>query len=161
MGDEFAVPVEWNHDAQLDWQLLDDPLHAGMARLVRDCNRLYRTTPALYELDAEPSGFEWLDFADAAHSVLAFARKGRDAAAEVVVAINATPVVRYGYRLGVPLAGTYAELLNTDSAHYGGSNVGNQGAVATEAVPAHGRAQSVALTLPPLAAVMFARDGAS
>jgi 1,4-alpha-glucan branching enzyme len=161
MGDEFAVPVEWNHDAQLDWPLLEDPLHAGVSRLVGDCNRLYRALPAFYELDAEPSGFEWLDFADAAHSVLAFARKGRNPEAEIVVAINATPVVRYGYRLGVPLAGKYDEVLNTDSAHYGGSNVGNQGAVLSEAVAAHGRAQSVLLTLPPLAVVMFAREGSS
>jgi 1,4-alpha-glucan branching enzyme len=156
MGDELAVTSEWNHDAQLDWQLLEDPLHAGVSRLVRDCNHLYRTTPALYELDAEPGGFEWLDFADAAHSILAFLRRGRSREAEVVVAINATPVVRYGYRLGVPAAGAYRELLNTDSQHYGGSNVGNQGTVATEDVPANGRPQSLALTLPPLAAVLLA-----
>jgi 1,4-alpha-glucan branching enzyme len=158
MGGEFAVAAEWNHDAQLEWQLLEDPLHAGVSRLVGDCNRLYRTTPALHELDAEPAGFEWLDFADAAHSVLAFARKGRAPEGEIVVAINATPVVRYGYRLGVPASGAYGELLNTDSAHYGGTNVGNEGLVSTQPIPAHGRAQSVALTLPPLAAVVFARE---
>jgi 1,4-alpha-glucan branching enzyme len=156
MGDELAMPAEWNHDGQLDWQLIEDPLHAGVSRLVRDCNRLYRTTPALYELDSEPGGFEWLDFSDAALSVLAFERKGRSAAAQILVAINATPVVRYGYRLGVPVSGAFRELLNTDSAHYGGSNVGNEGAVVSEAIPAHGRAQSLALTLPPLAAVVFA-----
>jgi 1,4-alpha-glucan branching enzyme len=158
MGGEFAVAAEWNHDAQLEWQLLEDPLHAGVSRLVGDCNRLYRTTPALHELDAEPAGFEWLDFADAAHSVLAFARKGRAPEGEIVVAVNATPVVRYGYRLGVPASGAYGELLNTDSAHYGGTNVGNEGLVSTQPIPAHGRAQSVALTLPPLAAVVFARE---
>ncbi|MBV8198381.1 MAG: 1,4-alpha-glucan branching protein GlgB [Candidatus Eremiobacteraeota bacterium] len=158
MGDEFGVPAEWNHDAQLEWQLLEDPLHAGVSRLVSDCNRLYRTLPALHELDTEPGGFEWLDFSDAAHSVLSFVRKARTPGAEVVVAINATPVVRYGYRLGAPAAGAYGELLNTDSAHYGGSNVGNEGAVATETIPAHGRAHSLVLTLPPLAAVVFARE---
>jgi 1,4-alpha-glucan branching enzyme len=158
MGDEFASVREWNHDAQLEWHLLDDPLHAGMQRLVRDCNRLYRSSPALYELDVEPRGFEWIDFQDAAHSVLAFARLGRDPETPaVVVLLNATPVVHYGYRIGVPEAGRYAEALNTDSEHYGGSNVGNQGTVDSEAIPAHGRAHSIGVTLPPLATVIFVR----
>ncbi|MEO6836612.1 MAG: 1,4-alpha-glucan branching protein GlgB [Candidatus Tumulicola sp.] len=154
MGDEFAVVREWDHDAQLDWGLLSDELHAGVARLVRDCNRVYRTTPALYELDSQPEGFEWIDFADADDSVLTFLRKGRGS--ELVLAVvNATPVVRYGYRIGVPQAGTYRETINTDSHHYGGSNVGNAGAVESEDVPAHGRLHSVVLTLPPLAALVF------
>ncbi|MBV8331596.1 MAG: 1,4-alpha-glucan branching enzyme, partial [Candidatus Eremiobacteraeota bacterium] len=156
MGDEIAAVKEWNHDAQLDWQLLDDPLHAGIGRLVRDCNRLYRAQPALYELDTEPEGFEWIDFQDSAHSVLAFARRGRDRSAPPLIAVlNATPVVRYGYRIGVSEPGSYGELLNTDSEHYGGSNVGNQGSVDSEEVAAHGRPQSLSVTLPPLAMVIF------
>ena len=154
MGDEIAAPREWNHDAQLDWGVLDDGLHAGVARLVRDCNRLYRAIPALHELDCEPQGFEWIDCNDSANSVLAFLRRGRAGEAAVVV-VNATPVVRYGYRIGVPRPGTYREALNTDSQHYGGSNVGNQGSVVTEPIPAHGHADSLALTLPPLAVVIL------
>ncbi len=154
MGDEIAAPREWNHDAQLDWGVLDDGLHAGIARLVRDCNRLYRAIPALHELDCEPQGFEWIDCNDSANSVLAFLRRGRVGEAAVVV-VNATPVVRYGYRIGVPRPGTYREALNTDSQHYGGSNVGNQGSVVTEPIPAHGHADSLALTLPPLAVVIL------
>jgi 1,4-alpha-glucan branching enzyme len=160
MGDEFAAPREWNHDAQLDWSVLGDELHSGVARLVRDCNRLYRDTPALYELDCEPAGFEWIDFADTSNSVLAFARIGRGGE-PVVVALNATPVVRYGYRLGVPRAGIYREAINTDSHHYGGSNVGNQGSVASEKIASHGHADSLLLTLPPLATLVFAYGATS
>ena len=155
MGDEFAAPREWNHDAQLDWDVLSDELHAGVARLVRDCNRLYRNAPALYEFDCESRGFEWIDSADAANSVLAFSRHGRSD--EVVVVLNATPVVRYGYRLGVPQSGTYREALNTDSQYYGGSNVGNQGIIGSENVASHGRADSLLLTLPPLGTLVLAR----
>ncbi|MGA8574530.1 MAG: 1,4-alpha-glucan branching protein GlgB [Candidatus Cybelea sp.] len=157
MGAELGTLLEWNHDAQLDWTLLTDELHAGLQRLVRDCNALYRALPALHRLDAEPAGFEWIDFQDAARSVLAFVRKGGNDDEPVVVAINATPVVHYGYRLGVPSPGTYREVLNTDSQFYGGSNVGNDGAIETEAIAAHGRATSVALTLPPLAALVLRR----
>ena len=136
------------------------PLHAGIARLVRDCNRFYRDYGALHELDTDPRGFEWLDFSDAQNSVLAFLRRARDpSAAEVIVALNATPVVRYGYRIGVPRGGEYAEILNTDSEHYGGGNVGNQGSVRSEDVVSHGKSQSLMLTLPPLALVAFARTG--
>jgi 1,4-alpha-glucan branching enzyme len=157
MGNEFGAVREWNHDVGLDWGLLGDQLHAGVARLVRDLNRVYRGTPALYELDAQPQGFEWIDFSDADDSVLAFSRRG-PAGECVVAAINATPVVRYGYRIGVPRAGTYRETINTDSAYYGGGNVGNEGAVASEAIPAHGRTHSVALTLPPLAVLLLTHD---
>jgi len=158
MGDEFGVLREWNHDAQLDWQLLDDPLHAGVARLVGDCNRLYCGNSAMHELDAEPAGFEWLDFADAEQSILAFLRRPRrPGAPELVVALNATPVVHYGYRLGVPRDGEYAEILNTDSEHYGGGNVGNQGSVRAQEVAAQAKPYSLSLTLPPLAVVVLAR----
>jgi 1,4-alpha-glucan branching enzyme len=160
MGDEFAAPREWNHDGQLDWNVLDDPLHAGVARLVRDCNRLYRQSPALFERDCEPQGFEWLDFSDSAHSIFAFARHG-STSQSVVVLLNATPIVRYGYRIGVPQAGTYCEAINSDSAHYGGSNVGNEGALVSEAVGSNARANSLLVTLPPLATLVFTCDPAT
>ncbi len=154
MGNEIAAPKEWNHDAQLDWGVLDDALHAGVAHLVRDCNRLYRATPALYELDCDPHGFEWISCDDSTNSVLAFLRRSR-AGEFAVVVVNATPVVRYGYRIGVPQPGTYREALNSDSEHYGGSNVGNQGSVVSEAIAANGHADSLSLTLPPLAVVVL------
>jgi 1,4-alpha-glucan branching enzyme len=155
MGDEIAALREWNHDAQLDWGLLHDPLHAGVSRLVRDCNALYRALPALHILDADPTGFEWIDYSDAASSVIAFVRRGRPEDPVAVVACNATPVPRGGYRLGVPQPGRYREALNTDSEFYGGSNAGNAGGVASEPIPAHGRQHSIVLTLPPLATLVF------
>jgi 1,4-alpha-glucan branching enzyme len=159
MGDELAVPQEWNHDAQLDWGVLRDASHAGIQRLVRDCNVLYRDSPALHRLDAEAAGFEWIDYQDAAQSVLSFARKGgADDGEHLIVAINATPVIRRHYRIGAPRSGAYRELLNTDSEFYGGSNVGNLGRIATEGVAAHGHEQSLRLTLPPLAAVVLSFD---
>jgi 1,4-alpha-glucan branching enzyme len=156
MGGEFGVTNEWNHDAQLDWGLLDDEMHAGLQRLARDCNRLYSSAPALYELDAQAQGFEWIDFQDASSSVLAFSRRGRDERGEhFIFVMNATPVVRTGYRLGTPRAGTYREVINTDSHFYGGSDVGNGGEIGTQAISAHGRPQSLLLTLPPLAVLVL------
>ncbi len=156
MGAELAATREWNHDGQLEWELLGDELHAGVGRLVRDCNALYRSTPALHRLDAEPPGFAWIDFQDAAQSVLVFARSSGGASDEhCIVAINATPLARHGYRIGAPGAGTYDEALNTDSAYYGGSNVGNGGAVTTLAVASHGYPQSLRLSLPPLAVLVL------
>ena len=156
MGCEFAQEREWNHDQSLDWHLLSDPAHAGVQSLVRDLNTLYRASPALYQQDFVPAGFEWIDHSDAAHSVLSFVRHGHDAGTFTVVVCNFTPQVWQGYRLGVPQPGCYREVLNTDSAHYGGSNVGTPlGAANTEAVPCHGKPHSVLLTLPPLATVFF------
>jgi 1,4-alpha-glucan branching enzyme len=155
MGCELAQAQEWNHDGQLEWNALNDPLHAGVQRLVRDCNALYHSSPALHRLDAEPAGFEWIDFADASHSVLAFARKSSDGT-HCIVAINATPVVHHAYRLGALRSGTYREVLNTDSEFYGGSNVGNLGVLETEAMASHGHPNSLVLTLPPLGAVILA-----
>ncbi|MDE2629281.1 MAG: 1,4-alpha-glucan branching protein GlgB, partial [Burkholderiales bacterium] len=160
MGCEFAQEREWNHDQSLDWHLLDEPgasnLHRGMQSLLRDLNSLYRATPALYQRDFVPEGFEWIDHGDADRSVLSFVRRGADPNALVVVACNFTPTPHRGHRLGVPNAGTYRECLNTDSAHYGGSNVGTPlGAATAEAVACHGRAQSIVVDLPPLATVMF------
>jgi 1,4-alpha-glucan branching enzyme len=156
MGCEFAQEREWNHDQSLDWHLLDDPLHAGMRSLLRDLNTLYRAAPALYQRDFEPEGFEWIDAHDAEHSVLSFVRRGVDPAAMILVVCNFTPTLHRGYRLGVPNPGNYRECLNTDSMHYGGSNVGTPLGIATAvAVACHGRAQSILIDLPPLATVMF------
>ena len=155
MGGEFAQEREWNHQQSLDWHLLADPLHAGMQSLVRDLNGLYRNTPALHELDCEPEGFEWIEANDPDNSVIAFARRNRAGDRLAVVVCNFTPIVRTGYRLGVPKPGWYSERLNTDSVSYGGSNVGNFGGVGTRDEPAHGRPVSVELTLPPLAMVVL------
>ena len=156
MGCEFAQVREWNHDQSLDWHLLDNPQHAGVQRLVRDLNQLYQSTPALYALDFTPAGFEWIDQQDAAHSVLCFIRRGNNPGTFNVVICNFTPVVQTAYRIGVPQPGDYRERLNTDSAHYGGSNAGTPLGMATaEAVGWHGHAQSIVLTLPPLATVFL------
>jgi len=155
MGCEFAQEREWNHDASLDWHLLDSPEHAGMQRLVRDLNQFYRHTPALHTQDFTPAGFEWIDHDDARRSTLSFVRKSADGGL-VLVVCNFAPVVHHGFRLGVPLAGDWHERLNTDSAYYGGSNVGTPlGAATTQPVHSHGRANSLVLNLPPLATVFL------
>ena len=156
MGCEFAQEREWNHDRSLDWHLLDDPLHAGMQRLVRDLNHLVRDTPALHQLDFVPGGFEWIDHQDAGRSILSFMRRGNDEHACILAVCNFTPAPHAGFRLGVPQPGSYHECLNTDSQHYGGSNVGTPFALAqAEAVASHGRAWSILIHLPPLATVFF------
>ncbi len=160
MGCEFAQEREWNHDRSLDWHLLADDsqgnFHVGVSRLLRDLNALYRSTPALYQRDFTPEGFEWIDHQDADHSVLAFLRRGHDTGTLIVAVCNFTPSAHIGYRIGVPHAGHYRERLNTDSAHYGGSNIGTPLGVATaQAVPLHSRAQSIVIDLPPLATVFF------
>ena len=156
MGQEFAQGTEWNHDAELPWWLLQYDYHAGVQRLVRDHNRLYRATPALHRLDCSGEGFEWIDAHDADRSIYAWVRKDGQGGQAIVVA-NMTPVPREDFRLGVPDgASAWAEALNTDSAHYGGGNLGNGGAaLRIEPVASHGRAQSVVLTLPPLATVFL------
>jgi 1,4-alpha-glucan branching enzyme len=163
MGSEIAQEREWNHDAELDWGLLGDPSHAGIQRLVRDLNRLYAAEPALHRRDAVPEGFRWLIGDDRANSVFAFLRlgEGRGEApdAPVLVVCNMTPVPRHGYRIGVPHAGRWREIANTDSRFYGGSDLGNDGAVHTIDQSAHGESQSVLLTLPPLATVMLRAEG--
>ena len=155
MGAEFAQEREWNHDASLDWHLLGDEMHAGVQRLVRDLNTLYRASPALYTQDFDGAGFEWIDHDDAERSLLAFVRRGRDGQ-KMLVVCNFAPVVHRGLRLGVPEPGRWQERLNTDSSYYGGSNVGTPfGAAASEPVPGHGRAQSIVIDLPPLATVFL------
>jgi 1,4-alpha-glucan branching enzyme len=153
MGCEFAQYAEWNADRSLDWHLLEHAPHQGMRRLVRDLNNVYRHFPALHELDCEAAGFEWIVHDDVAHSVFAFVRRARDGSF-VVAVCNFTPVVRQGWRLGVPAAGSYREIINTDGEVYGGSGVGN-GVLATEPVAWHGQGQSLMMTVPPLATVMW------
>jgi 1,4-alpha-glucan branching enzyme len=155
MGAEFAQQREWNHAESLDWHLLEEPLHAGIQRLVRDLNKLYRETGALHERDCELEGFSWIDFHDVDSSVVSYIRRGADADHFVVAVCNFTPVVRHGYRIGVPQGGRYRECLNTDSSFYGGSNVGNAGQVAAEDVRSHGFTHSLCLTLPPLAVLIL------
>jgi 1,4-alpha-glucan branching enzyme len=163
MGCEFAQNDEWNHDRSLDWHLLQHPEHRGVQALVRDLNHLYRDHPALHALDCEPGGFEWIEANDAEHSCLAFLRHG--GGSSVLVAANFTPMPRESMRLGVPDAWRQQrlrELLNTDSAHYGGANIGNGArALVVEPITAHGRTQSVLLTLPPLAVVVLTVEPAA
>ena len=158
MGGEFGQWREWNHDRSLDWHLCAWPEHDGLKRLVQHLNWLYRNEPAFYELDDTSEGFEWIDFLDSDNSVVAFLRKSRAGDALVFV-VNATPVVREGYRIGVPQAGWYEELLNTDAVHYGGANHGNFGGMHAEATPWQGKSHSLMLRLPPLAVVGFKWKG--
>ncbi len=160
MGGEFGQEREWDHGRELDWHLLQDPAHRGVSALVRDLNTLHREEPALHEGDCEPWGFRWIDCQDREGSVVSVLRRGEDPQEAVAVVLNFTPEVRRGYRVGVPLPGTWRELLNTDSRHYGGSDVGNLGAVFAEPVPCHGFPQSLCLTLPPLGALFLKPRGA-
>jgi len=151
MGLEMAQPREWAHEEQLDWQLQDDPLHAGMTRWLTDLNRLYRADPALHAGDFDADSFRWVDADDALQSVISFTRLGGDR--EILVVVNLTPVPRRPYRVGVPRPGAWRELLNSDSAFYGGSGVGNWGAVEATPEPWHGQRWSLNLSLPPLGLV--------
>ena len=155
MGCEFGQWKEWNHDESLDWSLLQYPFHSGLQRWVRDLNTFYRGQPALYELDADPAGFEWIDCCDTQRSILSFRRKGRDTAAQVVFVCNFTPEPRQNYRVGVPAHGEWKELLNSDAPMYGGSGQGNLGSVTAAPIPMHGQPYSLNLTLPPLAIIAF------
>jgi len=158
MGGEFGQTTEWDHDGSLDWSALQFPLHQGVAALIRDVNRVYRAERALHVYDVDPRGFQWLIGNDSEQSVLAFVRAPDEPTeptespetAPIVVICNFTPVLREDYRVGVPIAGEYVELLNTDAACYGGTNVGNLGRLTTEPVPWHGHPQSLSMTLPPL-----------
>ena len=156
MGGELGQWEEWNHDTELDWALLKEPSHAGLRLLVGDLNRLVKELPCLSEMDGDWRGFEWIDFSDVEQSVVSFVRWSADKASGLVFAFNFTPVVRGPYRIGVPRPGRYEEILNTDSACYGGSGVGNMGAVKAEEIGKHERAFSIEFTLPPLAALAFA-----
>ena len=159
MGGEFGQISEWNVDSSLDWHLLDSPLHQGIKRLVSDLNRLYRTEPALHQLDNDQRGFAWIDCNDRDNSVLTWIRRAVDPRDFVVVVGNFTPVVREGYRVGVPEPGFYREIFNGDSEWYGGANIHNHGGVEAEDQPWHGHSWSILLRLPPLAVSVFKRDG--
>ncbi|MEM2973142.1 MAG: 1,4-alpha-glucan branching protein GlgB [Candidatus Caldarchaeum sp.] len=153
MGGEFGQWDEWSHTKQLDWPLTSHEQHAGLQRLVHDLNHVYRSEPALHELDADPQGLEVVDFSDFEQSVVSYIRKAGCSEDQILVVLNFTPVPRLGYRLGVPAPGLWRELVNTDAREYGGSGVGNLGGVEAEPKPMHGRAYSLSLTLPPLAAL--------
>jgi 1,4-alpha-glucan branching enzyme len=155
MGADFAQGNEWNHNHSLDWDLLRWPLHRQLQQFVKDLNRLYRSQPALYEVDFHYWGFEWIDFHDTDNSIVTFLRRAKDPDDFVVFVFNFTPVVREGYRIGVPKAGFYSELLNSDSSIYGGQNIGNAGGVPTQDFPWQGRQHSLQVTAPPLAMVVL------
>ena len=155
MGSEIAPYTEWNHNQSLDWHLLQYPVHQGVQNVVRDLNRLYRSIPALHVADCEHQGFEWLESDAADTSVIAYMRRGKTEDEVVVVVCNFTPVVRYDYRVGVPMQGFYEEKLNTDSTYYGGSNVGNDGGRWSDDQGHHSRPYSLRLTLPPLATIVL------
>lgn len=158
MGGEFGQWREWSHDTSLDWHLLMFPSHQGVLRVISDLNRLYRSEPALHEFDCDPKGFEWIDANDADASVYSFLRKSRHGET-ILVVLNATPVVREDYRVGVPLGGWWRELFNSDSEYYWGSGQGNAGGVMAEELPSHGRPFSLRLRLPPLGALFFKHNG--
>jgi 1,4-alpha-glucan branching enzyme len=158
MGSEFAQRREWHHDRELDWHLLNEPEHKGVHDLLRDLNRLYREEPALHELDSDPAGFQWLIGDDRANSTFAWLRKSSSGDPLLVVA-NFTPVVRGGYRVGVPITGRWREIFNSDAACYGGSNNGNGGGILAEQVEQHGQPLSVSLTVPPLGVVILRPEG--
>jgi 1,4-alpha-glucan branching enzyme len=153
MGGELAQENEWNHDAQLDWRLLGQPEHAGIHRLVKDLNRVYREEPALWELDFDQAGHRWLDAHDVGRNVFAFVRYGAGGRRPVVCLCNLSPVPRGHYRVGLPHGGRWREAVNTDSEHYGGSNMGNYGGVEAEDASWQGQPCSAEITLPPLAVV--------
>jgi 1,4-alpha-glucan branching enzyme len=160
MGGEFGQTNEWDHDTSLDWHLLEmGPYHRGLQQLVQDLNALYRTEPALYQVDFEPAGFRWIDCNDWEGSVISFLRRARSPENFLVFVCNFTPVVRHGYRIGVPRGGFYRERLNTDLYPYGGSNVGSGEGVWAEDIARHGFAHSISLTLPPLAALVLQPQG--
>ncbi|WP_265517941.1 1,4-alpha-glucan branching protein GlgB [Nitratireductor luteus] len=157
MGGEFAQEREWNHDWQLDWYHLDDPMHRGVRDLIRDLNTVYRNQKALHQLDCEPEGFEWIDASDPSLSAFFYLRKGSEGSNPVVVACNFTPVVREVHRIGLPCPGKWHEILNSDDVRYGGSGVTNGTVEATEE-PWHGRFASAALRLPPLGAIILTSE---
>ena len=155
MGGEIGQWHEWNHNAELDWALVGHHHHDGIRRLIGDLNRLYREQPALYEAEEEPKGFQWITCDDGDNSSYAFTRHAQNQDDFVVVAMNMTPVPRNNYKLGVPAAGFYSEILNTDAAIYGGSNLGNAGGVYSQTGASHGREQFISVTLPPLALLVL------
>jgi 1,4-alpha-glucan branching enzyme len=156
MGEEIGQWREWNHDTSLDWNLLEYDEHRGLHNLVRALNRIYRAEPALWEADSDPSGFRWIEADDADSNVIAFMRIAPSSGRRVVCVCNFSPVLRSRLKIGVPSAGRYREILNTDSSEYGGANIGNMGGVEAAGIPAHGFEHSIAIEMPPLAVIWFA-----
>ncbi len=159
MGGEFGQWREWAHDECLEWHLLQYLPHSGLQQWVSDLNRFYRNQPALYQLDFEQAGFEWIDCNDVEHSVVSLIRKARSTNDIVLAVCNFTPMTHFSYRVGVPQPGFWSELLNSDSKEYGGSGQGNLGGVEAAPIPLHGRPYSLTINLPPLATVFFKRKG--
>jgi 1,4-alpha-glucan branching enzyme len=160
MGCEFAQIREWNHDASLDWELLENPRHAGIHRWMQDLNKAYRDVPAMHELDMSPEGFEWIDCCDTENSVASLLRRSKTRPDEIVVVVmNFTPTPLHNYQIGMPRGGHWTEMLNSDADTYGGSGQGNMGGLDATPIPLHGRKWSVTLTLPPLGAVFLISDG--
>ncbi len=157
-GCEFAHGTEWDFDAAMQWDLLERPQHEGVKQIVADLNRLYREQPALYEVDFDGAGFEWIDCHDSSQSVLSYLRKDSSGEQIIAAVFNFTPVPRTNYRIGVPKAGFYREAVNSDAAFYGGSNVGNQGGVESEPVSWMGRPHSIPIALPPLAGLILVHE---
>lgn len=155
MGGEFGQWREWAHDDSLEWHLLDYPPHSGLKRWVEDLNRFYRGQPALYDLDREQAGFEWIDCNDVERSVVSLIRKGHSSDDSLIIVCNFTPTTHSNYQIGVPQPGFWRELLNSDAREYGGSGQGNLGGVEAAPIPLHGRPYSLTFTLPPLAAIFF------
>ena len=155
MGGEFGQWREWNHDDSLDWHLLGLESHSQIQRWVSDLNNAYRRERALYELDCDPNGFEWIDGSDSEQSMLSFLRKSADGSELVLVVCNFTPIPRYAYQVGVPRAGVWKEILNSDASLYGGADLGNLGSTIAQPAPMHNRPNSVSLTVPPLGAVFL------
>jgi 1,4-alpha-glucan branching enzyme len=161
MGNEFGQWSEWNHDASLEWHLLQEPFHAGLKHWVRDLNTLYRGEPLLHDLDFNPAGFEWVDCKDFQRSIISFLRRGRNPNDQLLFVCNFTPVLRQNYRVGVPWEGYWKEILNSDAALYGGSGQGNFGGLSAVPLPIHGRPFSLNMTLPPMGIVVFRPESRS
>jgi 1,4-alpha-glucan branching enzyme len=161
MGGEFGQRREWTHDSTVEWDLLQDDRHSSLQQWVTDLNSLYRQEPALHERDLDPAGFEWVDCTDVESSVVSLLRKGKSTDEEFLIVCNFTPVPRPNYRIGASRSGFWKEVLNSDATQYGGSGWGNLGGVETVPVPLHGRAHSITLSLPPLAALFFKYPGRS
>jgi 1,4-alpha-glucan branching enzyme len=161
MGNEFGQWSEWNHDASLDWHLLESPLHSALARWVRDLNTFYRGQPALHEMDFDAAGFSWVDCRDFQRSVVSFLRRGRDHQDQLLFVCNFNPVVRQNYRVGVPADGLWKEVLNSDAPLYGGSGQGNYGGLHASPLPIHGQPFSLNMTLPPLGILVYQPESRS
>jgi len=159
MGGEFGQWSEWHHEESLEWHLLKYDPHSGLKQWIQDLNGLYINNPALYELDFEPAGFEWIDCSDSQQSVVSLFRKGLSPEDMMLVVCNFTPVTHFGYKLGAPGGGVWKEVLNSDSTYYGGSGHGNLGVIQAERVSHHARPCTLRLTLPPLAAVYLKWEG--